>query len=619
MLKGLYNGSFFLYNSSIEKSNIQQTNDKLNKKNYNKVGYQFMNKSIKCTAKDGVGAIKKIRVKKSDKERIENNPKLQEKYAKMYAFFSWVFTGRTDKEYIRILQNDATNEHDATFTTIKFFNNLEDLATFLAVHADTRHNTYYELATTDGVGGTEDNILYRYCSVLDFDKKDLGEETTRNDIINKIKSVSKNYYYHQVVDSGHGYHVYTLFNRTSHIDQIDELQQELGKLFGADKNALKKTQLMRVPYSFNIKDKDSIKQVTPTLDLYKDILPTFKRLNPNKFYTAYCGRYAKRSKAKGEIVSTTLRNTEQFTDCLKRMLGDGSRRTECNDDLRHIVYILKNGYNYTQPQVTEIATDWAIKSEHRANIKKKVQVYYNDVKAKPIRCKNCPKFKECWYVKLKKEDINIEEEVVTTQKEKTEVTTLSESCAKRLGVVDNKTVELNSSSLLVLLVLKISARGLTLNKVLEILEYNGVSALTEKDVIEAIKLLEEMGYILANTKKSGEVAYKTKRERIKEEMLVSIGFQVANECIRGLITKDEMKLYVYLKFLLHMSNKEKGKTDDENNELRLNQDKIAESYGLSRSRIVRMIDSLSKQKLLIKVTDISEISGYVYNTYILTY
>ena len=155
---------------------------------------------------------------------------------KMLEFFETIFRGIDfNKEYIRIA---ILNE---SFTRITFHNDFNQLVNYC--YNNRYNNLYFQLATvkTDK-DGKEDNLCKRYCLALDYDKKELGEsfgiENINHLFINELKI-----YAHFIVNSGHGYHVYTCIEPTTDIIKVNSVQKVLANKTGADLNAVKTTQL----------------------------------------------------------------------------------------------------------------------------------------------------------------------------------------------------------------------------------------------------------------------------------------------------------------------------------------------------------------------------------------
>lgn len=556
-----------------------------------------------------------VNAKKSDSEIVAGSPSLQLKKAQIKAFFSLIYKDKLPDEYINICINNKTNNKEGTFFKNYFFNDIDKLSEFVAVHGNTSVNTYYRLATTDGKGGAEEHLKYRYSLGFDFDNKEFGRELKVTDIYDFVKRVNNKFYYHQMVDSGNGYHLYVIITKTDDLDRVEILQEELCRSLGADSKAVLQTQLLRVPYTYNIKDK--VKPVTPIIPLEK-VLDGFRPIKFNLLFAKYCRKQSVSQNNNLDINSSRLRDTEKLTPCLERMLKEGSRAKERTNDLMHIVFLLREQYKYTFPQINAVCLEWGIKSDFKDNIEYRIKYNYKNVKA-PVRCKDCKDYSKCWYTKENKNSLlsNSDEEI-----EKEVNIKLSESCAKKLRVIDTRGVELlDASSLLVFLVLKTTVRGLERDKIIEILtnpETNDV-ALGESTITKALKKLEKVGYIEVETKKNNKKYYKVKKIRTKPDLLFDISFSLAILCINNLITKDELKFYIYLKYLLHKMNKEIGENDSTSNMLRINQEALAEEYGVSQSRVSDMIANLRKKKLiLISEYGISEYNGFVYYTYTLT-
>ena len=112
-------------------------------------------------------------------------------------------------------------------------------------------NMYFTIALTDGNGFATQNMVAANMIVLDFDYKD-EEKPEIHEFTEKLKQ-KLNLFFFQVVDSGHGYHIYIPIEKTHDLDYWIATTKRLQALYNADGNAVKKTQLMRVPFSYNMK------------------------------------------------------------------------------------------------------------------------------------------------------------------------------------------------------------------------------------------------------------------------------------------------------------------------------------------------------------------------------
>src|SRR3712207_7575333 len=83
-----------------------------------------------------------------------------------------------ENNYIRLYQAKED------FNKVEFFNNIDDLIQYTS-NRSYGINTYFTLATTNGESGQEKDLLYRTVLGFDFDKKDLGEDFSYKDIIER--------------------------------------------------------------------------------------------------------------------------------------------------------------------------------------------------------------------------------------------------------------------------------------------------------------------------------------------------------------------------------------------------------------------------------------------------
>ena len=81
------------------------------------------------------------------------------------------------------------------------------------------YNSYYTLTSTDGMGRATNNLRTRSCLCWDFDKKDLGQDFNVKDILHLFKSIRL--YYHCIVDTGHGFHIYVFIEPTTDLEAVE--------------------------------------------------------------------------------------------------------------------------------------------------------------------------------------------------------------------------------------------------------------------------------------------------------------------------------------------------------------------------------------------------------------
>ena len=104
-----------------------------------------------------------------------------------------------------------------------------------------------------------ENQQRRQVVFLDFDFKNIADlpldrESRPTFLKQKIFAAIPNLFIAAMIDSGHGIHAYVLTEETTDIDRITEINKDIAELCGADLNACKKTQMCRVPCTYNFKD-----------------------------------------------------------------------------------------------------------------------------------------------------------------------------------------------------------------------------------------------------------------------------------------------------------------------------------------------------------------------------
>ncbi|MDD6728184.1 MAG: hypothetical protein PUE08_03070 [Eubacteriales bacterium] len=138
----------------------------------------------------------------------------------------------------------------------KFYQNKQEIINYV-LHCRDYTNIYCSLATTNTTESRkEENLHSTSVIALDFDYHGNGKPTPQEltyAIRNKLKiNIAC------VVDSGNGYHVYIKINKTDKIKSWNNVTKQLQKILhneGADPNATNKTQILRLPFTYNLKDK----------------------------------------------------------------------------------------------------------------------------------------------------------------------------------------------------------------------------------------------------------------------------------------------------------------------------------------------------------------------------
>ncbi|NLJ40620.1 MAG: hypothetical protein GX352_03270, partial [Clostridiales bacterium] len=251
-----------------------------------------------------------------------------------------------ENQHIRIFQQNSEA------SKVKYFNNIDDLVRFATSKQVYNYNTYFTLSTTNGEGGTLEDLMIRTCIGFDFDKKTLGSDFNHKDIVNRFNSL--NLWFHALVDSGNGYHAYMAVEPTSDIERIVEVTKAIGKRLGADPHATKATQILRMPFSYNIKDTKRHKCV----NLIHFFDPrTVRRYDIERLYNRFCGFEKYKD---NKTVQYTISNIN-LPPCIENILSEGSQESTRYFDLQNIVVVLRER-NRTLTQIQQICKEWGHKS-----------------------------------------------------------------------------------------------------------------------------------------------------------------------------------------------------------------------------------------------------------------
>ncbi|EPB8149642.1 hypothetical protein ACRTAH_002912 [Clostridium perfringens] len=528
---------------------------------------------------------------------------LDEKY-KIKRFLKTVFREIDFKqENIRTLQ---TNKNG--YTKVEFFKDIDELVDYSTSKYSKYNNTFFQLATTTGSGGTTENLLYRYCLAFDFDKKDLGQEFNHKDIINKFRELK--IYCHAIVDSGNGYHAYILINRTDKLDLVQEVQELLCNRLGADKNAIKSTQILRIPYTYNVKDKPKMVRIVHLANRNNS---NFKTYDIEFLHNKNCKNVCVADNKKTVLI---LNNTN-LPKCIQNILNNGTQEGNRYKDLCNIVVALRNR-NKDIADIKEVCKEWANKSNYKDNLDYRIEHIYNNKKSLELNCKDCKEFIECYNRVLSDFSYNENDTLIT----------VAENTQKYLKNSKRKGAKvMKPNDLLVYCILKNHNDGLTREEIQQELTYTKKKqvknvALSDRTLKDTIKSLLDNGFITVKkgVKKLGQKdQYLLKESRSKVELNYDISFSATYECVKGNISTEELRLYNYMRYLHHKKQREdtgalKG------NLFQINQVELAKDLGVTQQRISAMINNLLDEKLLsIWYRQKSKNNSFEYNIYRLNY
>lgn len=504
-----------------------------------------------------------------------------------------------ENQYLRVFQNDK----DKTFSKVNFFNNIDDMVKYCA-DKSMGVNTYFELATTTGESGTEQDLLYRYCLGFDFDKKDFEDSFSYKDIMFKFKELGL--WYHAIVDSGNGFHVYVMINKTNDLNKVGKVQEILCDKLNADKHAIKVSQLLRIPYTFNVKsEKAKMVRVVHLFDK-----STIKPYSIDKLYSRfYTAKEQEKEKEISNRNSTYTIKTSNLPICINMILDNGSEEGNRNADLQKIIVSLRVR-NRSLNDIKHIANEWNNKnttplSENELNYQ--TTYIYENVKNVSYDCKNCSSCSACWD--------RIDSDF--TYSDDDELLIMAEKHSKDLKHKKRKDAKVMSGNELFIynVLLNNKDRKLNIDDITGLITYKKKCAMSLKTLRETLSNLVDSKYIskTVGVKKLGiKDIYEITQVKSKVDDEITISYFCTLAVIWNVISCEELRLYTYMRHKHHLLIKE-GK--EKGNILRINQIELAEDLGITQPRISTMISNLIESKILDiwenKIND----KGFVYYTY----
>ncbi len=529
-------------------------------------------------------------------------------------FFNTLFYGfNSQAESIRII----TSKQNGYFDSPIYFNDITKLCAYVDNDMNVcGRNTYFTLATTDGNGGKTDNLKRRYFLAFDFDEKELGDNCNKIEILNRFRNIGV--FYNCIISSGHGFHVYVLIEPTENIELVVGVEKAIASLVGADMHAVKPTQLLRVPFTYNVKE--SIKKVVLIHLDNEDDKAVIKRdteIEINKINRRNIDWYKNKflhSSTEGKThIDYVLKSTE-LPECIKDMLKNGSKEGDRYNDLCDLVVILRNRKK-SLAEIKLIAKDWGKFSNYNENIEYQVENIYKN-KNWSNRCSGCIYTKECYRCggfSYKKD----ENDVVIDMPEK-HISKIKVSKRK-----DAKVMEANA--LLVYSILrfyKLHNRDASREDIIRILTYDDGEtkkvALSNTTLSNALKSLENNGFIEVYTGSDRCKLYKAVEVNASKDFIYSISFNATLKCRRGEITAEELKLYNYMRYL-HNKAKRENPDQQKDDTFQINQELLAKDLGITQSRVSKVIKKLLlADMLLILYKGKSKTTGFEYNVYVFT-
>lgn len=501
------------------------------------------------------------------------------------------------EEFIKVEQHK-----DRLCKNQMYFNNIEELSSIIKNPNIYYYDTYFTLGTNNGKSKGMEDTIHRTVLGFDFDKKDY-EGLNSYDIMHKFKQ--QGLFYHALVDSGWGYHVYICIEKTDDINLVLKVQEHIAKLVGADLNANKGSQLLRLPNTYNNKHEDRKK--VNIIRLYKDI----KRKSIKEL--------AKRYIMESNNISTKnikyLLDEKNLPNCIEELINNGSIVGDRNSDLQKLVVLLRN-MGKSEAEVLAIAREWNSNNEtDYKELKQQVEYMYKNLKTTELKCADCEHKNRC-YSKIVS---NFDNKDPAIKLSENSISKCKNKKSKRKGVS-----KMNGNMLLIFSVLKNHKLGLFRNEIEQEITYHNEDtnettvALSDRTLTKTLKELEENKFITVETIDRKKF-YRCIPERVKENCTFNISISATYNCIKGDISTQEYELYCYIRYK-HSKQQREDLKALKGNLFQINQEELAKDLGISQGRISQMIDKLVNKKYLsIWYRGKKQNSPFYWNCYLLNY
>ena len=536
------------------------------------------------------------------KEELNN----MDKDIKVKKFLKLIYRGFDEEnEYIRIFQNNDRKE----YSKVNYFNDIDAVVNYVTGNNKFDKNTYFELATCNGNSGKKEDLLYRYCLGFDFDKKDLGEDFDSYDILNIFQQ--NKIHFHCLIDSGNGYHVYVCINKTNDLEKVEQVQRTLSNKLNSDLNAIKDTQILRVPYTYNIKDENKTKLVRiVAMDDRNEITP----YDIDFLYNKNCRSVVDRDNKKVKYIMNNIK----VPKCIENIINNGTTEGDRYNDLQKIVVILRQR-NKPFDDIMTLCKSWAEKSNYNDNIEYRVKNIYENRKYISLNCKECDLKHECYHFiesefdfdKLADEDgviypvYNLEDKITKKIRNK-------QNGGKRM---------LNGNEILILNVLRneyenprpLTKDGMDFKLLIRSITCKGKSCLSEKTVRETLKTLLDKNFIIEIKGARNKKTYKFNPIKTTLDKTIKVSYFATAMCIGGLINTSELALYMLIR-QLHKQQLEDNKT--KGNIFVLSQSDIAKKYyGNNTTENTTHISKMIKNLIDCHILDIYDIGTSSNNSF----
>jgi hypothetical protein len=447
--------------------------------------------------------------------------------------------------------------------------------------------------TNDGLSGKTSNMLRRQVLFVDFDKKDYPQFTDIKDFTAHVKSKLPMLFNHAIIDSANGYHFYYAIKTSKDTARIVKVNKFIAQVLGADLNAVKPTQIARIPMSLNLKG-DEPKPVSVVVNTVGT--PQFKPYTLKNLEKSL--EYAKiNMEIDYELKS---RPAPEFADnirhycCIESMLTNGAIKGERNFCLGRITKHLQM-HGYLEHKALQVILDWNQQCDppkSDAEVEKDFKAFWNsnyvltgcnfsDVRKQAILNKYCDR-ENCNSIVLG------------------ELLVPGEDCYE----MNNKLLEdrvmrkLRGNHYLILSTLHLYSEGITLKQIKEYITPVESAKPCLDDKTLRIILLDLIDYKFINKDKG---IYS-----LKEIANHGLGFTRLNYLINERLIEKKIKQQEYLVYIALNRNLQQRRS--------MTYDDLAYELDMDRGNLCRYVKSLHKKRC-IKIDNMYNEKGIRCNIY----
>lgn len=501
---------------------------------------------------------------------------------------------RNNENLILCYKNSKTGVMEET----RAFNNIDDFIMYIANSKRTSYcETYFNLYTTEGQVRKTEYIKTACFIGLDFDRKDFevkGIELNIDYIQSKFHELGL--FYNLLINSGNGIHVYIYIEPTQDIDLVVKVAKEIANRTGADINACKPTQLLRVPFTFNNKQlSEGIKK--PVVLIHMDESPMRKDIN----------KIAKKLFRKETGTNKTLKITNGCMRINKLITEPIEKGKSRHEELLWLYGKLLQ-FNTTEGQIM-VALE---KFQELNNLEDfEYQVKWLKENGKTLSpCGNCKYKDQCHNYTAEDFKHRSSGTLIKTNEK------ILSKCKKK-GVRN-----MNGNMLIIYGILKIHNEPLFKDELMNEMTFRNKKkeiinvVMSERTLIRTLKEMEEKKFITSETVGKKKM-YSLARERTQEELNINLPFSLVYDVVRDNLTPEELQFYI---FLCYLQNEQKRLDPNiTGSEFIMVQEEIAKKYGVTRKCVNELISELDRKFYIVKKYRQSQNNRRDYCVYYLVY